>query len=194
MHDLTRDEVQDRLPDLLHGRLSATEASVVERAIAADPGLSAEFALLRSVKAAHAPRAAFDIIRLTSALPAPPVRDTVVNADAPQVDDLTARRVARRPLISQRFARAAALLVVVGGGTMVSVWNGRAPAVMPRVAPVTTETVATVTNTMQLGLGTSTEELSVEALRALEADIRALDGVPSAEPDSGPDILAEEGA
>ncbi|HYW50553.1 MAG TPA: hypothetical protein VE861_08105 [Gemmatimonadaceae bacterium] len=195
MIDLTRDEVQDRLPDLLHGRLSAAEVAVVERAIAADPGLAAEFALLRSVKASHAPVATFDISRISSALPTPPVRAASVRAQTLQVDELAMRRAARQqPMISRRFARAAALLVVVGGGTMVSVWSGRGPAVAPRIAPVATESIATAANTMQLGLGTSTDDLSVEALRALEADIRALDGMPSADPDFGADILAEEGA
>jgi hypothetical protein len=47
---------------------------------------------------------------------------------------------------------------------------------------------------MQLGLGASTDELSVEQLRALEADIRTLDGIPAAEPDAAADYLAGEGA
>lgn len=97
-------------------------------------------------------------------------------------------------MISQRFARAAALLVVVGGGTMVTVWNGRNTAPLPRPVAVLAESVAVGAATMQLGLGASTDDLSVEQLRALEADIRALDGIPAAEPDAGSDLLAGEGA
>jgi hypothetical protein len=87
------------------------------------------------------------------------------------------------------------LLVVVGGGTMVSVWGRGGTAPAPVVPDVRAESaMAAGTGAMQLGLGTSTDDLSVEQLRALESDIRALDGMPSAEPDAGTDLLPVEGA
>ena len=192
MRDMTRDEMQDLLPELLHGRLAADEAAALERAVAADPGLAAELAMLRVVRSSHAPMPALDLSRIVAALPAPPTAPVL----AAPVDELAARRAARRPLISYRFARAAALLVVVGGGTMVSVWSGRTRAVVPGVETVRAESVAVGAGSgaMQLGLGASTDELSVEQLRALEADIRSLDGIPSAEPDAATDFLAGEGA
>ncbi|MBC7843567.1 MAG: hypothetical protein H7099_14700 [Gemmatimonadaceae bacterium] len=189
MRDRTRDELQDLLPELLHGRLAAIDAAALEQAIAADPELAAELAVLRAVRAAQRPAPVLDIARIVSALPAPPATRV-----APPIDELATRREAKRPIMSRAFARAAALLVVVGGGTMVSVWGGRGTTSAPDSPIVVAESAAVARNTMQLGLGTLTDELSVEQLRALEADIRALDGVPSAEPDAAPDLMSVEGA
>ncbi|MES3033010.1 MAG: hypothetical protein V4813_03320 [Gemmatimonadota bacterium] len=189
MRDMTRDEMQDLLPELLHGRLSANDAAVLEHAVAAAPELAAELAMLRAVASSHARMPVVDVSRIVAALPAPPAVTV-----APVIDDLSARRNARRPSISYRFARAAALLVVVGGGTLVSVYNTRTRTANDGAAVAPAESVAVGGTEMQLGLGTSTDELSVEQLRALEADIRSLDGVPSAEPDAGSDFLAGEGA
>ena len=193
MRDMTRDELQDRLPELMHGRLSAAEAAELERAVSVDPELAAELALLRTVRAAHRHTPVVNVSRIVGALPAPSVVP-IVTGSVPVVDELAERRNARRPLISRQFARAAALLVVVGGGTMVSVWGRSGTAPTPIVPPVRAEAASIAGNTMQLGLGTSTDELSVEQLRALESDIRSLDGVPSAEPESATDLLPTEGA
>ncbi len=193
MRDMTRDELQDRLPELLHGRLSAAEAAELERAVSADPELAEELTLLRTVRAAHRHAPAIDVSRIVAALPAPRV-EPVVTHSVPVVDDLAARRNAKRPLISRQFARAAAVLVVVGGGTMVSVWERRGPAPTELAPVIRAETASVAGNSMQLGLGTSTDELTVDQLRALESDIRALDGVPSAEPEATTDLLPAEGA
>ncbi len=190
MRDWTRDELQDCLPDLLHGRLPADEVAEVERAVAADPELSAELALLRSVRRAYRSAApSIDVARIVSALPVPSAAQI-----SPLVDDLAARRAnkLRRPLISHRFARAAALLVVVGGGTMVTVWSGRRNADIPAVTSVSAESLVAAGQAMQLRFGTSTDELSTEQLRALEADIQSLDGTPSADPDATIDLLDGE--
>lgn len=191
MRDMTRDELQDALPDLLHGRLSADDAAAVERAVLADPALMSELTMLRAVRDAHQSAPAVDVARIVNALPSPPATGV-----APSVDELALRREARRPLISRKFARAAALFVVVGGGTMVTVWNGRGRPVLPAVAPITAtaDSFAVDGGAMQLGFGASTDDLSVDQLRALEDDIRSLDGAPSAEPDVSADLLAGEGA
>ncbi len=195
MRDMTRDELQDRLPELLHGRLSAAEAAELERAVSADPELMEELALLRSVRAAHRHAPVIDVSRIVGALPAPSVVPAVaVTGSGPVIDELAERRNARRPVISRRFARAAALLVVVGGGTMVSVWERSGTAPTPVVPVVSAAPATVVGSTMQLGFGTSTDELTVEQLRALESDIRSLDGVPSADPESVTDLLPAEGA
>lgn len=189
MRDMSRDAMQDQLPELLHGRLSADDAAELERAVAADPALAAELAMLRAVRTSHARTPSVDVARIVASLPAAP--STLAG---PAHDDLAARRSARRPAISYRFARAAAVLLVVGGGTLVSVWNGRTRAVSEPFPMVRAESVAAGGGAMQLGLGTSTDELSVEQLRALEADIKSLDGIPSAEPDARSDFMAGEGA
>ena len=192
MHDMTRDEMQDRLPDLLHGRLSPVDAAALEQHIATDPGLAAELAMLRLVMTSHRSAPRIDVARVVAALPTSPAAAAAV---APSVDDLGMRRAARRPVVSRAFLRAAALLVVVGGGTMVSVWNGGSTSVPAASTPVTTESIASAgAGAMQLGLGTSTDDLSVEQLRALEADIRALDGVPSGDVDAASDVFTAGGA
>ncbi len=190
MREWTRDALQDCLPDLLHGRLSASDAAAVEHGVAADPELMAELAILRSVQGAFRSSApSVDVSRIVSALPTPPA----AHQDAAS-DDLARRRAAnaRRPLISYRFARAAALLVVVGGGTMVTVWNNRSAPSTTGLPPVAIESTVVAGDVMQLGFGALTDELSTEQLRALEADIQALDGIPSAEPDVTIDLLDGE--
>ena len=189
MRDMTRDELQDLLPELLHGRLSATDAADLERAVAADPDLTAELTLLRSVRSAHQRAPVIDMARIVAALPS-----AHVVPETQAIDQLAQRREQKRPLISRSFARAAALLIVVGGGTMVSVWEGRRTASTPIASGIAVDSPAVAATTMQLGLGTSTDELSVDQLRALEADIRALDGLPSAEPESTTELLPGEGA
>lgn len=193
MRDLTRDELQDRLPELMHGRLSATDAAALERAVAADSELATELTMLRAVRAAHSGTPVIDVSRIVAALPAPRVEPLTMGS-TPEIDDLAARRNAQRPLISRRFARAAALLVVVGGGTMVSVWDRSGTVPTPAVPAMSAVSTPVASTDMQLGLGTSTDELTVEQLRALESDIWSLDGVPSAEPESATDLLPSEGA
>ena len=192
MHDMTRDEMQDRLPDLLHGRLSPVDAAALEQDIATDPGLAAELAMLRLVMTSHRSAPRIDVARVVAALPTSPA---VAAPVAPSVDELGMRRATRRPVVSRALLRAAALLVVVGGGMMVSVWNGGSTSVPAAIAPVTTESLASAgAGVMQLGLGTSTDDLSVEQLRALETDIRALDGVPSGDVDLAGDVFTAGGA
>ncbi len=190
MRDMTRDEMQDLLPELLHGRLSGDVVETIERAMVADPGLASELAMLRAVQASQLRTPVIDVARIVAALPSPPA----VAAAAPVVDDLSVRREAKRPMIAMRFARAAALLVVVGGASLVSVWRGQAPTTTGLATRVAAESVAVGSGGMQLGLGAATDELSVEQLRALEDDIRSLDGVPSAEIEAGTDFLVGEGA
>jgi hypothetical protein len=188
MRELTRDEMLDRLPELLHGTLSADVRAQIDAALRDDPQMADELETLRTVMAGRGQTPPIDIARIVAALPAPPA---VITAAVP-VDQLAERRAAKRPWISTRFARAAALLVVVGGGTLVSVLgrDGTAPA---GGADVVAESSAAAVQT-GLALGAPIDELSMEQLQALEAEIKALDGVPSDEPDGTAELLAGEGA
>lgn len=179
MHDLNRDQIQDLLPEYAKASLAPELTAAVERALREDDGLAAELSVLRRVQGAYAATPAVDYARILHALPTPPSSDR---------DDLALRRERKRPMISLRFARAAALLVVVGGGTLMTVWKttgGTGEGSGPAGATV---------STMELGFGASTDELSVEQLRALEADIQSLDGEPSAEPETSADLFGSEGA
>ena len=195
MPDMTTADAQDLLPDLLHGRLSDVVRADVERSVASDPDLAAQLVLLQQVHAAHATAPAVDMSRIVAALSAASgqhEKGTVLTTTG-DFDELAARRAPARTPRMSRLARAAALLLVLGGGAVVATRAARDTA-LPVATVTHAESLALVESVVQLGLGTPTDELTVEQLRALEQDIQALDGVPSAEPDDMTDLVAGEGA
>lgn len=195
MHDMTRAEAQDLLPDLLHGGLSDAERAAVERLIASDPDLAAELSVIRGVHAAHAASPRVDIARILAALPAAPAEERGLAALplVRQIDDLAVRRGMTRSTRLAGFARAAAVLLVLGGGAVMATRSVRMPDA-PIATSTPAESLALVADAVQLGLGVPTDDLTVEQLRALEQDIEALDGVPSEEPDVVMDLADGEGA
>ena len=195
MRDMNAADAQDLLPDLLHGRLSDAVRADVERVIASDPDLAVQLALLQQVHAAHAVAPAIDMSRILAALPAASAHlaEGTVSTTTGNFDELAARRAPARAPRMSRLARAAALLLVLGGGAVVATRAERDTA-LPVATITQAESLARVESIVQLGLGTPTDELTVEQLRALEQDIQALDGVPSAEPDDMTDLVDGEGA
>jgi len=195
MRDMTRADAQDLLPDLLHGRLSDAERAEVERLIASDLDLAAELSLLERVQAAHAASPVVNMSRIVAALPTAPAQKPVIATPpvAGQIDELAARRTMARAPRFFGLVRAAAVLLVLGGGAVIATRNPPAPD-----APVATgapaESLALIAEAVQLGLGAPTDDLTVEQLRALEGDIEALDGQPSAEPDAIPHLTDGTGA
>jgi len=195
MRDMTRADAQDLLPDLLHGRLSDGARAEVERIIASDPELAAELSLLQRVRAAHAALPTVDMSRILAVLPPSPAQGRVITAPpaVAQVDELAARRTVTRAPRIFGVVRAAAVLVLLGGGAVIARRDMRTPDV--RVASsAPAESLAPIADTVQLGLGAPTDDLTVDQLRALEQDIQALDGVPSAEPDAMTNLADGEGA
>ncbi len=193
MHEPTRDEMQDRLVDMIHGRLAGDALASLERAVAADPALAEELALLRLVHGAMRGTPAIDVSAIVAALPAAPVTPSRIVPSAGG-DDLAIRRAGRQRSGLMRFARAAAVLVVLGGGTLVAVSRTRSASTSGAVVTGAPDTLEAVERAMQLSLGMSVDELSVEQLDGLQADILALDGLPSAEPDAAGDLLDGKGA
>ena len=195
MHDMNAADAQDLLPDLLHGRLSDAARADVERVILSDPDLAVQLALLQQVHAAHAATPAIDMSRILAALPAASGQraEGTVSTTTGNFDELAARRAPVRAPRMSRLARAAALLLVLGGGAVVATRAVRHTA-LPVATITQAESLALVESIVQLGLGAPTDELTVEELRALEQDIQALDGVPSAEPDDMTDLVDGEGA
>ena len=191
MHELTRDEVQDRLVDLVHGRLSGAELALVEQAVAADVDLGDELRLLRSVHGALRGAPALDVAAIVAALPTPSAMAPIA-----VTDDLAMRRATRQRGSMRRFARAAAVLAVLGGGTMIALSRGgvQSPSEPAAVTALGSDTAGAAPMAMQLSLGASVDELSIEQLDALQTDIKALDGLPSADLDAATDLLAGEGA
>ena len=195
MRDMTTADAQDLLPDLLHGRLPDAARADVERAIASDPDLAAQLDLLQQIHAAHAAAPTVDMSRIVAALPAAfgQRAEGTVSTTTRNFDELAARRVPACTPRMSRLAYAAALLLVLGGGAVVATRAVRDTA-LPVATITHAESLALVESIVQLGLGTPTDELTVEQLRALEQDIQALDGVPSAEPDDMTDFVDGEGA
>lgn len=68
MRDCMKASVRDRLPDLLHGRLPASERAEVEQHVASCADCSAELDLLRAVRGA-VPTPVVDVERIVAALP-----------------------------------------------------------------------------------------------------------------------------
>jgi anti-sigma factor RsiW len=178
-----RDDVRDLLPDLLHDRLTPDVAADVRAVIAGDPELAAEFAMLSAVSPAlTVDTPALDLVAIVAALPAPPA----------QQDDLARRRAMHaatpraRRFTPMRFAQAAAFALMLGGGGYLAWRTGRTD-VSVAVRP---DSTVVASGPVQLGIGAAVDGLSEADLQALEAEIRALDGMPEADPELG----MEEGA
>lgn len=68
MSDCPRGEVRDRLPDLIHGRLSDAERAEVERHVTTCAECAEELALLRSMRGALSHTPPVDVARITAAV------------------------------------------------------------------------------------------------------------------------------
>ena len=163
--ELDRGELQDRLPDLVHGTLPEAERAVVEAAVAADPELASELEAIRAARAALTPRVtAIDASRVVAAI--------------------------RRPAPQRRFAGAARWRIaaaigwlVVGGASLTVVQrtfrSGPADSLVVRGG----ESTAVAQNrALSVSFGYDLSELSAADVERLIADLEKSGGVPSAEP------------
>ncbi len=166
MRDWDEGDVRDRLPLLLHGALPPAEAAAVRARAADDLALAEELALLGALREAHAEGPAIDVGRIVAALPAPGrARPRGVSASALRVT---------------RWAQAAALAAVLSVGGFASWVAGTSPR-----GPVAPGAGTPAPIAQELGLGAPLDELSLEQLEALEAEIRSLDGLPAESPEAG---------
>jgi hypothetical protein len=183
MTDCPNGEVRDLLPDLLNGRLSPDVRREVEVHVRSCADCRTELALLRDLRATMARVPAMDVARISAAIPAH-------------------RAPARRSFAGWR---AAAILLVVAGGTSVAlIRHGlggpdavlavahppiAAPTVVSSAPPTSlTPTVPAPTPVAhvrpvavrELAVASSTtSDLSDRELKALLKDIESLDAVPS---------------
>ena len=104
MNDCPNGELRDRLPDLLHDRLTPAARRDVETHLATCADCRQELELLRAARASMRRAPAVDVGRIVAALPAP-------------------RRAGQRSRASWRAAAAIALIAV--GGTSVAVARSR---------------------------------------------------------------------
>lgn len=162
--ELDRGELQDRLPDLVHGTLSDAERRVVEAAASADPELASELEAIRVARAALTPRvAAIDTDRVMAAI--------------------------RRPAPKRGFAgvarwRIAAAIgwLVVGGASLTVVQRTFHSGPADSLVVYGESTAVARGRALSVSFGYDLSELSAVDLERLIADLEKSGGVPSTEP------------
>ena len=187
MNDCLNAEMRDRLPDLLHDRLSASVRAEVNAHVAACADCREELELLSELNAMFVkstPRV--DVAYVVNALPKPPARAT------------TTRVAPRRTWADWRIAAAVTLLVA--GGSSVAVMTRGEPSSSqhvviapttdtPSIAPAnpTVKTLpaaaVTVAQNASLDMAGHLADLDDEQLEALISEIEQMKAVPITEPD-----------
>jgi anti-sigma factor RsiW len=202
MTDIKHEAIRDLLPDLLHGRLSASEKSAIESHLAGCADCRSELEVLQMVQAAPSFEPRINAAKVASVIP--PYSMRAYQAPA-------ATRVP-----SRIFLTLAAAVVIVGSVVLVRGREGApvtsAPAVSVAVtAPVqkvvrTAPAVATVEpvskerttsrisaqKPRELQLATGLDGLSDGGVKQLLRELDSFDGLPSAEPD--PVGLTDQGS
>ena len=154
MRDCSNADMRDRLPDLLHGQLSAAQEAAVRAHVDACAECRAELAVLTLARsAAVAPRP--DVSRIAGAIPA-----------------------YRRPSALARLAgspalRAATVVLLLGGAAVVA--TGRTAGPRPQ------DTVA-VAAAPEIGIGDTFQDLSDSDLKALADELESLPAMLLEEP------------
>jgi len=174
MNDCSNAEIRDKLPDLLHDRLSVSARAVVLAHVDGCSDCRDELELLRGMRgaiAAATPRV--DIAYVVGALPKAPAKTTVPVA-----------RIAKPRWADWRVA--AAVTVLVAGGSSVAILN-RAPAApetgLAVSIPVTdTQSSSTRTDTLAPRAVASAQSVAV-ASRATLASADDQDATTDAGPD-----------
>lgn len=125
MTDCTRDDMRDRLPDLLNERLDAATRAEVARHVASCAECAAELAILRSMRNALAPAPRVDVRRIAAAVAAS--RGTA--AREARVRPLDVRQPSRFDRRLARRIAAAFAVAAIGLGTWTLMHRQRAPEV-----------------------------------------------------------------
>jgi anti-sigma factor RsiW len=192
-------EIQEMLPDLLHGKLDADVRARVEAHVAGCEECTEELEVLRTVKSAAVFIPAIDVDQVVRQIP--PYRAIVPVAQAP----------ARSRVVSWLVA-ASLVVVVLGGGSLLMIQRA------PTLAPVATinrspvpgggstrvarsSDVPSVAPKINVGspaaaphalaLATAVDGLSDNNLRQLMDDLNNFDALPSTEP--GPAVSVDNG-
>jgi hypothetical protein len=152
MRDCSSGEVRDRLPELMHNRLSGETLVVVRAHVADCADCRAELALLEQLRSAVAPPR-LDSARIVASLP----RYRAVPAW-------------RRALHSAQLRAAAAVVLLVGGYAVVK-RSGDAPAGSAPAAQ------AQAAGTNELAIGDSFTDLTDSDLAAMVEEIGKLEAV-----------------
>jgi anti-sigma factor RsiW len=181
MRDCANAKMRDLLPDLLHDRLPAAARAEVRAHVDACDACRVELELLVLVRAA---------------IIAPPLDSSRIAASIPPY---RTRSFWRRTVESTQLRAAAAILLVVGGGTLFALVARRpqAPDVPPPVFVPSVPSTAATTDTStgiasravgrvvsgELAVGETFQDLTESELRALLDDLANLEAVTPAEDD-----------
>jgi hypothetical protein len=193
MNKCTDSDIQELLPDLLHGALAESEKARVDAHVATCESCQEDLDVLRTVKSAAVFAPSIDVDRVVRQIP--PYRTIVPAVEAP----------ARTRVASWLVAATLALFVVGGGSVLMTRQNSsgtsvKAPAVdsgapvastqspaQTRVAvatpnPKITEPVA-APHPHALALAAEADGLSDRGLVQLMSDMDTFDALPGSEPD-----------
>jgi anti-sigma factor RsiW len=178
MPELNRGEVLDRLPDYVHGTLSADETRVVESALATDPAMRRELDLIRAAREALGTSGArVDVDRVVAALRNRPV-------DQPVETTAVSSRSVR-----WRIAAAVATIAIGGASLAVVQRTYRGYQDPPTIVG---ETAAVANEVLSISFGNDLSTLTSEDLDSLIVELKQSGGLPSAEPKSATVTMASE--
>ena len=187
MNECTENEIQEMLPDLLHGTLPADARARVDAHLASCEQCREDLEVLRAVKSAAVFAPVIDIDRVVRQIP--PYRTIV-----PAIERPAATRV-----VSWLVAASLAI-IVIGGGSLIlarrdvptarpAVVSTRPPASTPvqptaeAIAPSQDVVPGAQPHTHALALATDVDGLSDGSLQQLMSDMAQFDALPAAEPD-----------
>ena len=200
MNKCTKLDIQEMLPDLLHGTLGADARARVEAHVARCEDCAEELQVLRTVKSAAVFIPAIDVDSVVRQIP--PYRTIVPAAEAPA-----------RPRLVSWLVAASFVVVILGGGSLLMIQ--KAPVVRPAatvgastlpsgaptkasstgdVATAGTQRAPAISATPAphaLAFASGVDGLSDNNLRQLMNDMDSFDALPAAEP--GPAISVDNG-
>lgn len=192
LRDCENAEMRDRLPDLMHGRLTGAERDSVAAHVASCADCTAELALLERTRAELARAPKVDVGRIASVIP------RAVPATARQHVPLH-RRSSMRLAASIAFIVAAGSALAVAIGRETDVGGPSTPTVAATTGSDSTDVAKTPVRDAEprvvaaaparstngsrgMSLGGGVADLSETEMESLLAALESFDGVPAAEP------------
>jgi hypothetical protein len=201
MNNCIDSDIQEMLPDLLHGALANGEKARVEAHLATCESCTEDLDVLRTVKNAAIFAPTIDVDRVVRQIP--PYQPIIPATERPELP--ATERGARSRLVSWAVAASLAAVVVVGGSILVQS-NGSPTPNSPQSGPATIQVantpepansspaasvvvpkvgvaVSAAPHTHALALAADADGLSDGSLVQLMNDMDGFDALPAAEPD-----------
>lgn len=190
MNKCTELDIQEMLPDLLHGKLDARESARVEAHVASCDECSEDLEVLRTVKSAAVFVPAIDVERVVRQIP--PYREIVPAAEVP----------ARSRVVSWLVAASFAVVVLGGGSLLMIQQRPSGPSFAAANQPARTGSTlspaasgvavsakvaataaSTEPRTHALAMASGVDGLSDTNLRQFMTDMDTFDALPATEPE-----------